>query len=83
MLFRRGNRFIIALTYGRTSDWVQNVLAAHGCELETTKRILSLSDPLLVHDERRENMPLFVRLFLGMLKVSDFLELTISEGWEA
>jgi hypothetical protein len=26
MVFRRSNRFIIALTYGRDSQWVQNVL---------------------------------------------------------
>ena len=34
MVFRRGNRCVIALTYGRDSQWVQNVLAANGCELE-------------------------------------------------
>ena len=27
MVFRRDNRLIIALTYGRNSEWVQNVLA--------------------------------------------------------
>jgi len=31
MVFRRGNRFGIGLTYGRDSQWVQNVLAANGC----------------------------------------------------
>jgi len=29
------NGFVIALTYGRESEWVKNVLAAGGCELET------------------------------------------------
>ncbi len=77
MVFRRGNRFIIALTYGRDSQWVQNVLAANGCELITHNRKLQLSHAHVFHDPRRESMPAFVRLALGTLKVSDFLELTI------
>lgn len=79
MIFCRGNRFVIALTYGHDSQWVQNVLAANGCELETRKRTLRLSNPRVFHDERRASMPLFVRLVLGILNVSDFLELTIGE----
>ncbi len=77
MVFRRGNHVLITLTYGRESEWVRNVLAANGCELESTKQNLSLSSPRLFHDERRWNMPTIVRLFLGFLNVSDFLELTI------
>jgi len=34
-VFRAPNGFLIALTYGRESEWVKNVLAAGGCELET------------------------------------------------
>lgn len=78
MLFRRDHRFVIALTYGRDSQWVQNVLASNGCELETRKRTLRLLHPHVLRDERRESMPALVRLFLGILNVSDFLELTIS-----
>jgi len=79
MVFRRDHRFIIALTYGRDSQWVQNVLAANGCEFETRKRTLRLLHPRVFHDDRRENMPAFVRLFLGMLGMSDFLELTVDQ----
>src|SRR5215469_3904662 len=60
MVFRRGGRFIIALTYGRDSQWVQNVLAANSCELITQNRKLRLSHPHVFHDEWRENMPIFV-----------------------
>ena len=35
LVFWRGNRLIIALTYGRESQWVRNVLAEDGCELDT------------------------------------------------
>ena len=79
-VFRRGDRYIIALTYGSESDWVRNVLADGGCTLETRERTLHLSQPRLVHDERRRVVPAPVRLILGLIDVSDFLELTPDEG---
>jgi deazaflavin-dependent oxidoreductase (nitroreductase family) len=78
MIFRRGDRLIIALTYGPASQWVLNVLAQGTCDFETQGRILHLVNPRVVHDEQRREMPASVRLALGLLNVSDFLELTIS-----
>ena len=78
LIFRRENRLIIALTYGRESQWVRNVLAEDGCGLDTESRRLQLSHPYLVHDEHREAMPAFVRFVLNLLNVSDFLEFTIA-----
>ncbi len=80
MVFRREDRFVIALTYGTRSQWVQNVIAADGCEFETEGQTLRLSHPVMVRDELRSAMPVFVRFMLGILKVSDFLELTIAES---
>ena len=80
LVFRRGDRLIIALTYGREAQWVANVLAANGCELETGGCTLRLSHPHLFHDEERRAMPAFVRFMLGILNVSDFLELSIAES---
>jgi deazaflavin-dependent oxidoreductase (nitroreductase family) len=34
-VFRVPEGFLIALTYGRESEWVRNVIAAGGCKLET------------------------------------------------
>jgi deazaflavin-dependent oxidoreductase (nitroreductase family) len=34
-VFRPGASYVIALTYGVESEWVQNVLAAEGCDLVT------------------------------------------------
>lgn len=79
MVFRQGNRCVIALTYGRDSQWVQNVVTANGCELEIRRRTMQLSHPRVFRDERRESVPAFVRLFLGILNVSDFLELTADQ----
>ena len=75
-VFRMADGYVVALTYGAESDWVKNVLAAGGCELETRGRRQQLSQPRLVHDERRSAMPFAVRPILGLLHVSDFLYLT-------
>ncbi len=80
-VFRRGDRYIIALTYGSNADWVRNVLADGGCTLETQGRTLHLSRPRLLHDESRRPVPAPVRLVLGLVNVNDFLELTVdNEG---
>jgi deazaflavin-dependent oxidoreductase (nitroreductase family) len=78
-VFRRGDRFIFALTYGLNSDWVRNVLAGGGCALETRGRTLRLSRPRLFHDESRYAVPAPVRLVLGIVNVYDFLELTLDD----
>jgi deazaflavin-dependent oxidoreductase (nitroreductase family) len=74
LVFRRGDRFVIALTYGRESEWVQNVLAQGGCDLEVMGRTLRLTRPNVLHDEHRRRVPVVVGLVLGLLNVSDFLE---------
>jgi deazaflavin-dependent oxidoreductase (nitroreductase family) len=76
MFFRRGSDFVFALTYGRESHWVQNVLAREGCDFETQGRVLRLSNPHVFHDSRRSVMPMPHRIILGLLNVCDFLELT-------
>ena len=78
-VFRRGDRYIIALTYGSDADWVRNVLAEGGCTLETRGHMLHLSRPRLFHDESRDAVPAPVRLVLGIINVCDFLELTWDE----
>jgi len=72
--------FIIALTYGRDTDWVKNVLAADGCRLETRGRIMEMSDPQFVPTaEGLRAMPTLVHLALSRLNVEDFLSLRIEE----
>ena len=74
-VFRVPEGYVVALTYGRETDWVRNVLAAGGCELETLGHKVKLTGPRLVHDETRAAMPFPVRQFLGVLGVTDFLYL--------
>jgi deazaflavin-dependent oxidoreductase (nitroreductase family) len=79
LIFRCGNHLIIALTYGRESQWVQNVLATDGCELENRGRLVRLVHPRVFHDPQRRTMPAFVRVMLRLLDVSDFLEVSAAE----
>jgi deazaflavin-dependent oxidoreductase (nitroreductase family) len=78
--FRRKGGFVVALTYGRESEWVRNVLASGGCTLVTRGHSFTLSNPRLVHDEDRRAVPAPVRLILGIMKVNDFLDLTVVDA---
>ena len=79
-VFRRTGGFVVALTYGRESEWVRNVLASGGCTLVTRGRSCHLTDPRLVHDEERRAVPAPVRFILGVMKVNDFLDLTLVDA---
>ena len=77
-VFRATEGFLIALTYGRESLWVRNVLAAGGCELETRHVLYQLSAPTIVHDPTRRRFPLFVRIVLRLIGANDFMQLSTS-----
>jgi deazaflavin-dependent oxidoreductase (nitroreductase family) len=79
-VFRASNGFIIALTYGRESEWVKNVLAAGGCELETRGVGYRLSAPAIVHDPTRQRFPIPVRVVLRIIGATDFMHLSTSRG---
>jgi deazaflavin-dependent oxidoreductase (nitroreductase family) len=74
-VFRVPDGYVVALTYGPDSDWVRNVLADGGCELETTGKVVKLTEPRIVHDETRRDMPFGVRQILRLAGVTDFLYL--------
>ena len=77
-VFRRHNGFVIALTYGPETDWVRNVLAAGGCELQTRRRRYQLGAPAVFRDENATDMPAFIRFMLRrVIKAPEFLRLDI------
>jgi deazaflavin-dependent oxidoreductase (nitroreductase family) len=78
-IFRSGDGYVIALTYGRDRDWVNNVLAAGSCEVQTRGRTLHLTDPRIVRDENRTPVPWTVRPILKALGVTQFMELNRSD----
>jgi len=74
-VFRHGDEYVVALTYGSDVQWVKNILAAGGCELVTMGRTVLLTDPRLFVDPRQRLMPLPVRLFLRLMRVTEFLSM--------
>ena len=72
-LFRSGDTYVIALTYGADAHWVRNVQAAGGCEVETRGERIRLVEPRIVHDPRRTSVPPPVRLALAAIAVDDFM----------
>jgi len=74
-VFRDGADYIVALTYSSQVQWVQNVMAAGGCELETGGRVVRLTDPELFIDRQRRLVPVFFRQFLALMNVTEFLRL--------
>jgi deazaflavin-dependent oxidoreductase (nitroreductase family) len=79
-VFRAPEGFLIALTYGRESEWVKNVLEAGECELETRGVRYHLSAPTIVHDPTRRRFPLPVRTVLRLIGANDFIQLLTSRG---
>jgi len=79
-VFRAPNGFLIALTYGTQSEWVKNVLAAGGCQLETRGQRYQLSSPTIVHDPTRRRFPFPVGVILGLVGANDFMQLTVAQG---
>jgi hypothetical protein len=75
-VFRAPEGFLIALTYGRESEWVKNILAAGGCELETRGVRYQLFTPTIVHDPTRRRFPIPVRIVLGLIGANDFMQLS-------
>jgi hypothetical protein len=76
-VFRHGETYVLALTYGPDVQWVKNVVAAGGCELVTRGRTLRLGAPRLFSDPGRRLMPAPVRVLLGLMRVTEFMELQI------
>jgi deazaflavin-dependent oxidoreductase (nitroreductase family) len=72
-IFRRGDGYVIALTYGADSEWVRNVLAAGGADIETRGRRLHVVDPKVVRDPARSLVPKPVRVPLRLANVDEFM----------
>lgn len=74
LVFRTKDGYRIALTYGRDAEWVKNALSHGAVRLTSRRREHELSDPQIVTDPHHQHMPAPVRLFLRLLRVSDFID---------
>jgi deazaflavin-dependent oxidoreductase (nitroreductase family) len=72
-IFRRGEGYMIALTYGADSEWVRNILAAGGADIETRGRRLHVVDPEVVRDPARSLAPKPARVPLRLANVDEFM----------
>ena len=77
-VFRQGDAYVIALTYGTEVQWVKNVIAAGGCTLRTRGRTVRLVEPELFVDAARRQVPQPVRAFLGLVHATSFMRLRIA-----
>lgn len=75
--FRTSDGYVVALTYG-VGDWARNVLAAGGCELETRRRVIRLTDPRLVRDPTRHAVPAPIRPLLAIIGVTEFVHFRLA-----
>lgn len=74
-VFRRGEDFLFALTYGEDASWVKNVLAAGGCSIRTRRHVVSLTDPVLYVDPDQSDIPAPASWVLHLIAVEHFLRM--------
>ena len=77
-VFRRGDWYVFALTYGADVEWVKNVMAAGGCTLRTRGRNVRLIEPELFVEPSWRLMPLVVRIVLRFDRATEFLRMRIA-----
>lgn len=74
-VFRDGDSYVFALTYGSDVQWVKNVLAAGKADLRIGDSTIHLTDPEVFTDSQRRLMPRPVRILLGFQRVTEFLRM--------
>jgi deazaflavin-dependent oxidoreductase (nitroreductase family) len=73
-VFRRGHRYVFALTYGSEAHWVKNVIAAGGCQMRRLGRDVRLVEPELIMDPSLRLIPIPIRWFLRYVaRVTEFV----------
>jgi deazaflavin-dependent oxidoreductase (nitroreductase family) len=78
-VFRHGDHYYFALTYGSDVDWLKNVLVAGGCEIRTRGGIVHLREPELFRDEQLAFLPWPARLVERWNGVSEALRMRIAD----
>jgi deazaflavin-dependent oxidoreductase (nitroreductase family) len=75
-VFRRGDRYLFALTYGSDVDWVKNIMAVGSCDMQTRGRTIRLIEPTLIVDPSLAMMPWPLAGLLGRInRVTEILQM--------
>src|SRR5262249_28394506 len=76
MVFRAGERYVIALTYDPGTAWVNNHRAVGRCYLQTRGQTSRLTSPKVYRDQSRRHIRPLERQVLSVIGVADFLSLS-------
>jgi len=63
---------IVALTYGRDTDWLKNLTAAFGGEVVAGRGNYRVGQPVLIGSEGMKRMPALARPILRLIEVDEF-----------
>lgn len=74
-VFRYGDTYFFALTYGSASQWVRNVVAEGGCGMRRLGRTVRLTTPEIIVDPTVGLVPGPVRPILRGAGVTEFLRM--------
>ncbi len=74
-VFRRGDHYVFALTYGSDVQWLKNIMAAGECWMRTRGRDIHLVEPELIVDPELRLMPRPVRLIGRFNRVTELLRM--------
>jgi deazaflavin-dependent oxidoreductase (nitroreductase family) len=74
-IYRADGSYAIALTFGPTVQWAQNVLAAGGCNVQTRGRTIRLENPRIVEDPSHWLVPRPMRTIQRLLEIDEYLVL--------
>ena len=76
-VFRRGDAYVFALTYGSDVQWLKNIMAAGDCWMQTRGRDVHLVEPELILDPDLGLLPPPVRMFLTFDRVTELLRMRV------
>lgn len=74
-VFRLGDHYVFALTYGSDVQWLKNIFAAGSVEMRTRGRDIRLVEPELIIDPELRLMPLPLRIAGKLNRVTEFLRM--------
>jgi deazaflavin-dependent oxidoreductase (nitroreductase family) len=74
-MFRHGDDYVFAMTYGCDADWVKNVDAAGACDITTRGRPVRLLEPRHYTDPEHSDVPALVGMVLGWINVDEFMSM--------
>jgi deazaflavin-dependent oxidoreductase (nitroreductase family) len=74
-VFRRGDHYLFALTYGADVDWVKNVLAAGRCQIRTGGRVVRLVEPEVIFDPKLRLVSWLSRPLLRFDRVTEIVRM--------